>query len=65
MSKCNAMKWDISNSIVPCSVPARIKVVAGDAAPRLEPELREVVEAVVAEEDEASGLQVLAKVTSH
>ena len=49
----------------PCAVAARIKVVAGDAAPRLEPELREVIETVVAEEDEAAGLQILVEVRSH
>ena len=49
----------------PCAVATRIKVVAGDAAPRLEPELREVIETVVAEEDEAAGLQILVEVHSH
>ena len=55
----------LPTSRIPCSISAHVKVFAGNASPRLEPELREVVEAVVAEEDKAAGLQVLADVSSH
>ena len=54
-----------TRSRIPCSISTHVEVFASDASPRLEPELREVVEAVVTEEDKAAGLQVLADVSSH